>query len=530
MGTKLAQTKILTRTELYNIFGINVLRFSKDKRAKRRAVLLLVAYGFLAVMMMFYVGGFSFALGLLSLSEAVPSYLIAISSFFLFFLGILKAGGVVFRKEGYDILSSLPLAQGPIVASRFLRLYIEDLPFALAVLLPGLSVYAYMVKPGGAFFLFGFWAVLLVPVLPIVGAVFVSALVMAIASRMRYKSIAVSGLSILVVLAIMAGTSRLSTAGEFSPEMWRDLSGTVFAVLEKVYPPAVFLGRAVVDMDFGKLLLGTALFALAFVTVAVFVSSCFHRICRSLYGTSAKHNYQMGEMKRSFVLSALVRRELKRYFSSGAYIANTIIGPVMAVVFAGAALVTGTDRLAEFLPIPVDIGGFIPFVLAGIFSMMNATCVSVSLEGKQWWIINSLPLSPKPILDAKILMNMILVLPFYLVSEVMLVLAVRPGLPELIWLILIPAEAILFSSVFGLSVNLRFPVFTWESETSVVKQSVSSLLGGLGGILPVILFGGVAVTAGGGKLHVVKAIGSVVILLITVLLYQKNCRTDLKEL
>ena len=69
--------------------------------------------------------------------------MLAVASFFLFFLGIFKAGGVVFKKEGYDIISSLPVSQSAIVVSRFLRLYIEDLLFALAVLLPGLSVYAF---------------------------------------------------------------------------------------------------------------------------------------------------------------------------------------------------------------------------------------------------------------------------------------------------------------------------------------------------------------------------------------------------
>ena len=46
MGTKLSQIKILSKAELYNVFGLNVLRFSKDKRVKRRATLLLAVYCF----------------------------------------------------------------------------------------------------------------------------------------------------------------------------------------------------------------------------------------------------------------------------------------------------------------------------------------------------------------------------------------------------------------------------------------------------------------------------------------------------
>ena len=161
---------------------------------------------------------------------------------------------------------------------------------------------------------------------------------------------------------------------------------------------------------------------------------------------------------------------------------------------------------------------------------MNTTCVSVSLEGKQWWIMSSLPLSTENILSAKIIMNLILVLPFYLVSEVLLILALHPGLPELVWLALIPAVSVIFSSVFGLAVNLRFPVFTWESEVSVVKQSASSLVGGLGGVLPVILSVFVVAAAQAGSPHMIKAACCIVLLLTSVLLYRKISHVDLKEL
>ena len=60
----LEQIKIMAGLELCNLFGINVLRFSKDTRAKKRAVLLSVLWAFLIMMMLFYVGGLSYGFGL----------------------------------------------------------------------------------------------------------------------------------------------------------------------------------------------------------------------------------------------------------------------------------------------------------------------------------------------------------------------------------------------------------------------------------------------------------------------------------
>ena len=106
----------------------------------------------------------------------------------------------------------------------------------------------------------------------------------------------------------------------------------------------------------------------------------------------------------------------------------------MGCIISGALLFTGPERIKEILPVPVDLAGIAPFLLAGTFCMMTTAATSVSMEGKNWWLVKSLPLPTKTILDAKILMNLILVLPFYLLSEVFLILALRPGMQKGFWL------------------------------------------------------------------------------------------------
>ena len=119
---------------------------------------------------------------------------------------------------------------------------------------------------------------------------------------------------------------------------------------------------------------------------------------------------------------------------------------------------------------------------------MTTTATSISMEGKNWWILKSLPLAPGSILNAKILMNLLLILPFYLISEALLIPALKPGsFSDCIFLILIPAVIILFSCVYGIAVNLHFPVFNWENEVTIVKQSISAVLGGMGGLFLSVL-------------------------------------------
>ncbi len=528
----LTQIRILAKLELCNIFGLNVLRFSRDGKVKRRAGAMLALVAVLSVLLVFYMGGLSYGLVRLGLEAVIPVYLIAVASLIIFFFGLLKAGSVIYRRDGYESLCSLPLSQTAVIWGRFVRMYVENLLFTLAALLPGLGVYAWAVRPGLLFYFAALTAIGAVPFLPMAGAALVGALVTGLSSRMRHKSLAVSGLSVAATLAILYGVSRLSAMDEsVGPEMFRELSDTLLGVLGKIYPPAVWLGMALVRGDWARSL-GCAMLSLAvFALVAAGISYSFHKIIRSLYGSLARHDYEMGDMKEGSVLGALCSREFKRYFSSSVYVTNTIIGPVMGCIISGALLFVDLDSVIGKLPLPVNVCSLVPFLLAGVMCMMPTVCASVSMEGKNWWIVKSLPLSAKSILDAKLLMNLILIMPFYLLAEVLLLLALRPGGMERVWLLLVPAVLILFTCVYGLAVNLRFTVMDWESEVSVVKQSVSALLGGMGGFLLSFLCAAALFIVPEGYRDIFRAAFCGVLLLITALLYRRNCvKTNLRNI
>lgn len=527
----LRQISILTKLELCNIFGLNVLRHTKDKKAKRKAYLMAIVWVFVIIMVFSYVGGLSYGLIYLGAGDVVPAYLIAIASLVIFFFWVLKAGSVIFGKNGYDMLCSMPVSQQAIVISRFLRMYVENLILTLTVMLPGIAVYSWFEKPGGLFYLIGIICTLFIPMLPIAAATFIGALVTAIASRMKRKSIAEALLSVMLVLGILGFTSQLSGEEEtFTIDMLKELSVTVTSLLGKLYPPAVWLGTAMVTENILQCLACVGLCIVMFIAVVTVVSVGFHSICRGLFGTYAKHNYRMEKLQKSSVVWALCQKEFKRYFASGVYVTNTIIGPIMGTVLSVTLFVVGLDKITGSFSVVIDIAGLVPFLVAGVFCMMTTTSTSVSMEGKNWWIVKTLPLSTKAVLDAKVLMNLLLMLPFWLVSEIFLILALRPEPMELLWLLVIPIVVMLFSCVFGITVNLLFPVMNWESEVSVVKQSASALLGGMGGFLVAIICAVVAAVTPVSYSDLVKLIICSVLLGLTAVLYRKNNRVRLQDI
>ena len=527
----LREISILAKLNLCNIYGINVCLNNKDKKAKKVYVALSATILFLVALVAAYVGMLVYGYVSIGLGEVIPAYLIMISSLIVLMFGLFKAGSVIFEKKGYDILCSLPVSSKTIVIARFIRMYVENIIFTLVIMMPGIIVYGILMKPVASFYLVGIVVTFLVPFIPMTIAIIIGALITAISSRTKYKSIIGAIIPIIIVVGSLAFTGRLSALeGQLTPEMLAELAGVVTGLIAKIYPPAVWFG----NMMLGTFAIEGIVFILASFAVlgtAVYViGENLQSICQALYGTVAKHDFTMGIQAQSHVMVTLVKREFKRYFASTVYFSNTIMGPILAVVMAVSLFFIDIESSVAMLPIEVDVRGIMPLVIGTIFCIMNTTSTSVSMEGEEWWLIKSLPLTSKQILDAKLLMNLILFGPFYVVAIVVSAVALKYTGLELIWMIVSPAVLILFSCVWGLFINLKVPVFNWENETSVVKQSVSALVGGICGSLfgVVMILGLILVPANMGWM--IKIVYITVLLVITAILYELNNKVRLDRL
>ena len=525
------QIKLLAKLELCNLYGLNIIRNTKDPEYKKKVKLFAVIMVFILAMVLSYIVALCAGLSILGAADIIPAYLIAISSFFVVFFDIFKIGGVIFRKKGYDIMSSLPVSDGAVVVSRFLRMYAESLIVSALIFVPGLSVYAVFERPPFMFYVLSVLVVSAVPLLPLAVAVFAGSLITAVSARMKHKSLAEAALSVLLVVGVLGMSANLSgTEDEISLEMLREISALATTALEKTYPPAILIGNAMVAGGVGECLLFAAVSLVAVALVMWVVKMNFHRVCRGLYTTVAKHDYQIGKMKANSVRRALVWREARRYFASGPYVSNTIIGPALGVVLAVAMLFVDLEKTASQLPVAMNIPAAAPWLIAAVMSMMNAVCISVSMEGKEWWIAKSLPLTAKMILDGKVLFNLLLIAPFYVVAEICMLIVFKPTVLKAFWMILVPFLLILFSCLFGLMFNLLFPKMDWENETVAVKQSIASFLGGIGGVVVTVLLALPLLLLPEAYYHWICLAESLLLIAANWFVYRKNIGTDLASI
>lgn len=117
------------------------------------------------------------------------------------------------------------------------------------------------------------------------------------------------------------------------------------------------------------------------------------------------------------------------------------------------------------------------------------TAPSVSLEGKNIWLLQALPVTGYQALKAKLKLHLWLTLPpaFLLTLAVEWVFKLQWS--ESVLLLVTVAAFVLFTAIAGLCVNLKAPNLTWTSEIVPIKQSMSVIIALFGGWVSVVAFG-----------------------------------------
>lgn len=519
----LHQIRQLTAIQLCNFCGINEARYTHDRKKKRQTVLLAFVWIMLTVMLLFYMILVSHTLAELGMAEMIPILLFTVTSLTIFCFSIFKAGSVIFQMSSFELLASLPVSKSAIVISRFLTMYSTNLILSVLIMFSGAGIYGMFVRPPVSFYIFSLLGTIVLPLLPMTIATTICAIITAISSRMKHKNWAQSILTLLFILAIIIGNTFFSAdAGDMTTDQLKNLALLAKKQMQTIYPPAMWFGSAAISGSIGALLALVSVSILVFVCMMFIIQHYFMRICTALHASSAKNDYKMQRLHSSSVRRTLWRRELKRYFASSIYVTNTMVGYILMSAAAAAMLFLGVEKIETSLQLPGDITSILPLILSVFPAILSTTCCSISLEGKQWWIAQTIPVRSKDIFDSKILVNLTIAFPWYLISVIFVWLAVRPSLAETIWLAVMPAAYILFSSVAGLTVNLAMPVLEWENETRVVKQSAStmvSMLIGFASFLPplIVIFSVPTISA-----TVVMAATLGVLLLFTLVLYRHN--------
>ena len=441
-----------------------------------------ILYGFLMVYCVAVFGGlFGFLFwALRPLAEAGLAWL------YFALAGILATGlafaGSVFmtQQQLYDaqdnqLLLSLPIPPAAVLGSRMLMLYLFDLLLGAIVLVPAVVVYY---SSGGGFALRAVLAAVLLPLFPLSLSCIFGWLIGLLTARMRHKNLFSVILTVLFLVVYFLLYARANAAIQ---AILLNSQAVAEAVQGFLYPFYLFgQGMAGAWWALGLFFLGVlAVFAL----VCWVLSRTFLRIATAPKKV-ARRAWRTAQLRQGSVGGALLRKELGRFFGSSVYLLNAGIGALLMLVGAAALVVKRQDLLAAVGPLrglnPELLPAVAILALCFCCGTVDLTTSSVSLEGKNLWLVKSLPVTAREIFRAKLLAHLTVCLPPLLLCAGAAVWVLQPGLGMGVLLVLTPVAFSICNAVVGLAINLRLPKLDWDSETQAVKQSAASMISVLG--------------------------------------------------
>lgn len=178
--------------------------------------------------------------------------------------------------------------------------------------------------------------------------------------------------------------------------------------------------------------------------------------------------------------SALLGKELRRFAASPNYMLNCGLGILMLPV-AGIALLIKGRALALLLDDVFGAGAdIVPVLLSAalclLASMNDMAAPSVSLEGRQLWLAQSLPVTPWQVLRAKLDTQLLLTGVPMLFCALCAVITLPGGAAEMALAVVVALLYTLLSALAALALGLKLPNLTWTNEITPIKQGGSVML------------------------------------------------------
>ena len=488
---------LLLRLNRLELFGINKRLNDPARRRTAKLLLVLIVLGGLAALGLVYLycWGIAQVLQMMNALSALPVLLVAIAAVMALITTIVKAPDALFRTHDLDMLLSLPIPARTVATARVFKIYSMNLMFTLLILVPGGVAYGVMAAPASMFYVSYALCALAAPMIPAVIASLIGVLVAmagAAMKRLRYAGLA---LMFVALIGVVVGSTYLSSATA-SMEMLMDFARGLTDLVSHIYPLAPLYERAVLGGDILALLAYVGGSLLVMLLAGALFGRVFVRLNSFLTAHTRKKRFVLGAQKRKSARSALLAREWRHFLSINSYVLNSAFGPILSLIAVIAlAVLVPAETIAMFLQaeglgdVPLAA---LPFILSWLIGIAPTTACSVSLEGKNLWIVKTLPIPASEWLLPKLRLNLQLFTPFAILDSLVLAWMFRAEGMALAVMLLMPVLMGAFSALIGLAINCKFPRFDWTSEAKVAKNSSGTVVAVL--LSMVLCFGGLYLT------------------------------------
>lgn len=479
--------------------------FYNTKKNKKRSTGSTVAFFLLYVFIMVVVLGGMFTA--MSVFMCVPFSAAGMGWMYFLIMGLaaiaLGTFGSVFNtysglylSKDNDLLLSMPIPVRSILVARLFGVYLMGLMYTGVVILPAVIVYWVLVS-SSPLVLTG--TVLLVVLISLIVLLLSCALgwcVARISTKLKNKSFVTAALSV-IFLGLYYGV--FYQIEDIIENLIHNIVIYGGKVRQSAYP--LYLFGKIGEGDVMSMIVFTvAVGILCAITYRV-LSRSFIRIVTTKTASS-KAIYKEKKVHKRSVLSAVFHKEFRRFTSSAGYMLNCGLGSLFILVVGGFVLVKG-QMFQAIIRETIGISGGTELLLLAaavivcLAAAMNDMIVpSVSLEGKNIWILQSLPVEIWDVFRSKLLVQLLMTGIPVIISDICVAAALGGEPLQVVAVFVMTLLFTLFMTLLGLVLGLKRANLTWTNELAPIKQDLGVMITLFGGLILAVVIGVVYVIAG----------------------------------
>lgn len=486
-----SNTGLLLKTFLKSTSEINVLKYSKDKAKRKYAKNSLLGQVILNVVLMVYATLLSVGLAHYGQAEVIPQICAIFLLGFPFVFTLFKANGYLFGFKEYDMIMSMPFTVKSIVSGKFWYMYIKSMPMCGIISLAMLIGYG----TGGYLRLWSFFAwlvmTLALPIIPMIIASALGSIAVKMGAGFKHKNIVQAVFITLLILPVFF--SRFFIEDTICNDGLEDMMGSIsdgISSTSSYIPFAGWFSEAVNEGIISSFLLVVASAIIVYELFFILVSKFYRRMNSQLSADTSSKRYEFTSQKQQSMVKSIAYKEFKRMTGSSNYLLNAGMGQIMVAIFGFAMLFVRSEDIIKLLmpQAPIEsslIFPAVPMLLYFFIGMVPTTVCSPSLEGKNYWIMQTLPINPMDDIKGKMLYNLYLSIPVAVFATVAASICFRVSVIEALTSVIAISSLCIFSTVNGLRSGLKHRRLDWENEIEVIKQGMAVSMY----ILPHIIIG-----------------------------------------
>lgn len=470
---------LLLRTFLKASSSSNFLKYSKDKAKRSRVIGNLFAFGIIYAMMLGYVLMISIGLGQNGMASMIPATCAGMLIGVSFLFTLLKTNGYLYGFREYDTLISMPFTEKDIVSAKFLYMYVKSLPIVIVMSIA--SLIGYLIAGAGNVLTVILWLLLslVLPILPMILASAIGAIIVRIGINFKHKKLIQTILTFIIIIPCFFLNFIIQDIAKNNKfqEVLEKTSG-FFDKASKIFSTSDWFVKAVNDNNL--------LYALLLIAVTVVIFELFFAIvCKSyrmmnarLVQSAAGKKYKMTTQKARSMVKSIAFKEFRRMTGSTTYLVQIGMGFVLTAILGIVCIfIKGeviVDKVTQGAPVPPGILiPAIPLIVYFLAGMVPSTTCSPSLEGKNYWIMQTLPIDPLVDCKGKLLFQWFLSIPISVFAVLTMSFSFGTSVVEALAGCVAIICLCMFSSLWGLSCGIRFKKLDWDNEIEVVKQSAA---------------------------------------------------------